>query len=173
MLMTLAIVVVFSTISISLNDLMIQQAMEVENIAAQTQIEYTAYSGLVHGEVKLTEDLSRSLTDPDGESFIRYQNKYCAAWTTNPNGMVVCNQLVSNTDPCCLEVEGLCQIPNENGVCTSPNYWEGVYHVTYDSTNKSIQSSATLQFTNTLVEEGFAGDDITLRANKELLLSWE
>jgi hypothetical protein len=173
MVMALAIVVVFSTISIAFNELIVMQATETEYIGAQTQLEYAAYAGLVHGEVSLTEDLGTVLTDVN-VTLADYRKQYCVAWGNAPGASpprIICNPLARPNEPWCNKQK---HIGNQRGVCTYDTYWRSVYHSSYDSISKSIISSAAVYMMSIDEDNPFSSmDNISFKMKKEMVLTWE
>ncbi|MCJ8347543.1 hypothetical protein MJH12_18545, partial [bacterium] len=100
LVMTLAIVVTFSTLSIGINDLIVSQSKSIEFLIAQTQLEYISHSGLVEAENKLTDDVSRTLRN--NTDFVKFYKKFCVSWISSPeSGELVCNAAADPTQPCC------------------------------------------------------------------------
>jgi hypothetical protein len=146
--------------------------MQIEYIGAQVQAEYAAYAGLVHGNARLTEDISRTLTD-DFEVLDDYHRRYCVAWIDNTLGQMLCNTRAEPANPCCYEVDGNCIKPNQNGVCHSTHYWRTGYTASYDSMRKSITSSAVISFEPDPDYALELENQVRFMANREMYLSWE
>ncbi|PCJ18753.1 MAG: hypothetical protein COB02_09985 [Candidatus Cloacimonadota bacterium] len=174
LVMTLAIVVTFSTISIAINDLIVSQAKSIEYLVAQTQLEYVAHAGLIEAENKLTDDISRTLVL--NKTFATFKKKFCVAWTTIPDsGELICNSAASPNQPCCTFTEfGQCDKTNIKGICESENYWQASYLATYDSLNKVIITSANIEFIEDIPDDtNYTPFTIRFYQNKEMALSWE
>lgn len=170
--MALVLVLTFSIISISLNELSEAQSMQIEYIAARTQAEYAAYSGVVHGNIRMTEDISRDLTE-GFVPFFNYYRRYCVAWAENNQGQVLCNTKADPNNPCCYEKDGTCLSPSQQGVCQSRHYWRSEYLTHYDAMRKSIISSAVLSFEPDADSASEFSDRVLFQSQREMSLSWE
>ena len=171
LVMVLAILVVFGTVSISVSHLIEGQAFEVQMILAKSKVEYAAYAGLVHSNIELTEDVSRSVQSP---MQFNYRRQFCVAWISQ-EGLRICDEAADPNVPCC-EYEGkFCSKVNTKGTCLETNQWKASYDARYDSTTKSIISSGKINFEDLAPAEGilYTGNNFSFSATKEMGLAWE
>jgi hypothetical protein len=171
MIMALALIVTFSTISMGLAEIVAMQSKQIEYMVAESKVEYIAHAGLVHCEAGIAEDVARVVKEP---LTFKFEKEYCVAWTSF-GGVRVCDISADPMSPCCEYSEGVCITGNRNGRCVEKNYWEATYTSRYDSLSKTISSSATINFYNKSLPDGviYTGDDVTFTGGKEMTLSWE
>lgn len=171
LVMTLAIMLVFATMSVALSQLIESQSLTIEMLIAQSKTEYAAYSGLVHADTIITEDISRVVQDPVK---FKYRRRYCVAWISI-EGFLRCDEQADPQLPCCVrDASGFgCQVGNSNGTCLETNQWNASYTAKYDSLRQTITSSGSIQFENLNPETLWAGNILSFNKIKEMPLAWE
>lgn len=142
LVMVLALIVTFSTIAITLSDLISVQSQQVEFLLSRGKVRYITHSGLLHMEQELREDVSQTLSSA---LEFKFETEYCVAWISQ-NGIPVCDANALPTRPCCRFQGSICVEPNTQGRCKVPEFWVTKYKAVYDSTSKSIAATGCIGF---------------------------
>lgn len=171
LVMTLALMLVFATLSVSLSQLIESQSLAVEMITAQSKTDYAAYSGLIHADTIITQDISTTIQDP---LKFDYRKRYCVAWIS-VEGFLRCNEQASPSSPCCQRSNSGfgCQLGNDKGTCLENTQWSATYSARYDSLRKSIISSGSIQLQYLNPDTPSSGNALSFGRTKEMLLDWE
>ena len=171
LVMTLAIMLVFATLTIALSELIETQSIAIDMLVAKSKVEYAAYSGLIHTDTIITEDISKTVNSP--LSF-NYRRRFCVAWTSE-EGFLRCDDQADPQRPCCVtNASGLgCLVGNSQGTCLETNQWIATYNARYDSLRQSIISSGSIEFQNLNPDTAWAGNNISFSKTKEIPLDWE
>ena len=146
LVMVLALILTFSTISIALSELITVQSTQVDYLVNQSKARYITGSGLIHMEQELKEDVSQNLTSNIRFKFV---DSYCVAWIMK-GGVAVCDTEAAPTAPCCRFKGSACIEPNIKGVCQTPSFWTAEYSARYDSISKSIEATGCIGFLDVL-----------------------
>lgn len=169
--MTLAIMLVFSTLTIALAELIDTQSITIDMLVAQSKVEYAAHSGLIHTDTIITEDISKAVNTPIN---FKYRRRYCVAWISDES-FLRCDSQANPQSPCCVtDASGLgCLVGNSQGTCLETNQWIATYNARYDSLRQSIISSGSIEFENLNLDTNWAGNNISFTRTKEIPLDWE
>ena len=171
LVMTLAIMLVFSTLTIALSELIETQSLAIDMLVAKSKVEYAAHSGLIHTDTIITEDISKTVNSP---IVFTYRRKFCVAWISE-EGFLRCDDKADPQRPCCVtDASGLgCLTGNSQGTCLETNQWIATYDARYDSLRQSIVSSGSIEFQNLNQNTVWAGNKVSFTKTKEIPLDWE
>ncbi|MBT3784910.1 hypothetical protein HOF92_08025 [bacterium] len=173
LVMVLALIVVFSTMSIALSDLITTQSVQVEYLLFQSKVRYISHSGLLHMEQEMTEDIDKTVSTPIS---FEYVGEYCVAWTIK-DGIPVCDTNAIPSKPCCEFRGSACVVGNTQGRCKTPGKWVATYKSLYDSTSKSITSTGCVVYvpSRDTNADCFNSDPnaIQFKGNQSMILAWE
>ncbi|MBW7874817.1 MAG: hypothetical protein H3C47_02380 [Candidatus Cloacimonetes bacterium] len=172
MVVVLTLVLTFAMIGIALNELVVQQSLELEYMGARVQADYASLSGLIHGQVSLAEDVSTNFTITP-ETIAEFRKIWCVEWFVNES-LKVCNTSASPDSYCCAYQGGQCKTRPQNGVCESENRWVLKYTSRYDSIEKAIVSSGSIEFVNDDLEtlQNFR-EPVRFISGRQMGLNWE
>ena len=171
LVMTLAIMLVFSTLTIALSELIETQSISIDMLVAKSKVEYAAHSGLIHADTLITEDISKTVNSPVN---FTYRRRFCVAWISQDE-ILRCDDQADPQRPCCVtDASGLgCITGNNQGTCLETNQWVASYAARYDSMRQSIVSSGNIEFQNLNPDTAWAGNKINFSKTKEIPLDWE
>ena len=171
LVMTLAIMLVFSTLTIALSELIETQSIAIDMLIAKSKTEYAAHSGLIHTDTIITEDISTTVNNPIS---FNYRRRFCVAWISE-EGFLRCDDQSEPQKPCCVtDASGLgCLVGNSQGTCLETNQWIATYTARYDSLRQSILSSGTIEFQNLNPDTTWVGNNLSFTKTKEVPLDWE
>ena len=173
LVMVLALIVVFSTLSIALSDLISIQSVQVEYLLFKSKVRYITHSGLLHMEQEITEDIGKTVSAPIS---FEYVGEYCVAWITK-DGIPVCDTNAIPSKPCCEFRGSACVVGNTQGRCKTPGKWVASYKSLYDSTSKSITSTGCVVYvpSRNTNADCFNSDPnaIQFKGNQSMILAWE
>ncbi len=173
LVMVLTLVLVFATASVALNELVSQQALELEYLMARVQADYAARSGLVYGQVNLTEDISTLFTRNPQELY-RSKKAWCVEWFVSDTGVRACDTSIQADQYCCHFTGDICSEIPANGICQARSSWQTLYTVRYDSIDKTIISSGRVVFLPEDNPDLNPNDPvIEFTAGREMGLAWE
>ena len=171
LVMTLAIMLVFSTLTIALSELIENQSIVIDMLVAKSKVEYAAHSGLIHADTIITEDISKTVNSPIN---FTYRRRFCVAWIST-EGFLRCDDQADPQRPCCVtDASGLgCLVGNSQGTCLETNQWTARYDARYDSLRQTIVSSGSIEFQNLNQDTLWAGNNVSFTKTKEIPLDWE